>query len=65
MPRCVCCGKKFNYDRQEEIYDEDDFITEHDLEGTYGNFIDMCAECAIDEAMSAWGTGQDYLDDDD
>lgn len=55
MAVCASCGKTYDPDIDEKKYDNDSFITDHNLEGTYGNFIDECAKCAIRECMSSFG----------
>lgn len=68
MATCATCGRKYNPSRAEEYYDNDSFIRRNNLEGTYGNFIDLCADCAVSEAMDAYAQGEEdlsYLGDDD
>ena len=68
MATCKHCGREYDPDEVEYEYDNDWFISSHDLEGTYGNFYDCCADCAISEAKDAYPTGVEnlgYLGDDD
>ncbi len=55
MAVCWACGKEFDPIEEEMKYDDFDFIRNHDLEGTFGNFTDSCARCALEECMSAFG----------
>ena len=68
MAVCTRCGRRYNPSLAEEDYDNDTYIRENNLEGTYGNFTNHCAGCAVEEVMAAYPQGLEdlsYLLDDD
>ena len=61
MAVCFYCGKRYDKARAEEIYDNDSYVIENDLEGTYGNFLNSCARCTLKQLYSAYPQGLEDL----
>ena len=53
MAICARCGRKHTPSLSEKGYRNDQFIKRYKLEDTYGNHINRCADCAVEEAMDA------------
>ena len=51
MAICARCGRKYTPSLAKEEYKNDSFINRNKLEDTYGNHINRCADCAVEEAM--------------
>lgn len=57
MAQCLRCGNEYDEDTVEYEYDNNDYICDSNLEGTYGNFIGYCANCAADIAADSYPQG--------
>ena len=62
MAICIWCKNKYNKKDAEFKYNNDDYVIENNLEGTYWNFINHCEKCALRELRSAYPIGLELLE---
>ena len=52
MARCKGSGREYKPCLSSWEFDNDSYILEHGMNGTYRKYHDLCADCAIAECMA-------------